>query len=734
MKTLKAKLILNLTGCIIVTIDKNHKVTFINKEGCKLLEYDKKEVIGKNWLENFVPERIREDIEKVYENLIAGKIEKVEYENPILTKSGKEKIIAWHNKVLKNEVGKTIGTLNSGIDITEQKKSRRRTVRSFKKAENMLESISDAILLISLNGRIKEVNREFERNSGWGKEEIIGKTYVQLGLISKEETQRVEKELIPKLMREGSVQNFEMVGKRKDGTKFSILLSCLLIKDATGKPTGILTIAKDITEQKKIEKKLKESERKFHLMVSQIKDYAVFMLDPNGIISSWNEGARHIKGYTQKEIIGQHFSCFYTKEDREKGKPEKELEIAAIKGHFEAEEWRVRKDASRFYAHIIITPLKDKNDKLIGFTKVTQDITKQMKTEQKIKRLYFLQTAIREINQVLLRVKSETELFQRVCKPLIEIENFRFAWIGLLQKETFEVKPVAYAEFEEGCCLSFIKLRRDDPNYGKRPTVIAIKTGKPFIINDIENDSRYIPWRKEILKIGCKSSIALPLSYNSQIIGALTIYSWKKDNFQDEIVKFLKEVANDIAVGIRSLRLEEELKKSVEDLGKTTEEIIDIIAKIGETRDPYTSGHQKRVANLAYAIAKEMGLSKDKIKGIYMAGIIHDIGKIYVPAEILSKPGKLTKLELQMVKTHPEYGYNMLKKANLPWPVAQTILQHHERLDGSGYPQGLLKKNIILEARILAVADVVEAMSSHRPYRPALGIDKALDEISQNKG
>jgi putative nucleotidyltransferase with HDIG domain len=153
-----------------------------------------------------------------------------------------------------------------------------------------------------------------------------------------------------------------------------------------------------------------------------------------------------------------------------------------------------------------------------------------------------------------------------------------------------------------------------------------------------------------------------------------------------------------------------------------------------ERRDPYTAGHQHRVANLAAAIANEIGLSEEQIDGVRMASVIHDLGKIHVPAEILSRPGRLTENEFSIIKTHPQTGYDILKTEEFPWPVAQIVLQHHERMDGSGYPSSLSGEEILLEARILAVADVVEAMASHRPYRPALGIDKALEEISKNKG
>lgn len=181
-------------------------------------------------------------------------------------------------------------------------------------------------------------------------------------------------------------------------------------------------------------------------------------------------------------------------------------------------------------------------------------------------------------------------------------------------------------------------------------------------------------------------------------------------------------------------KVEQELKESWARLHRTLEGTIQAISTTIEMRDPYTAGHQRRVARLAEAIARELQLSTAQVEGIKFAAEIHDIGKIYVPAEILSKPTKLTELEYTIIKTHPQAGYEILKNIEFPWPIAEIVLQHHERINGSGYPQALKNGQILLEARILAVADVVEAMSSHRPYRPSFGIDKALDEIKANKG
>ena len=179
---------------------------------------------------------------------------------------------------------------------------------------------------------------------------------------------------------------------------------------------------------------------------------------------------------------------------------------------------------------------------------------------------------------------------------------------------------------------------------------------------------------------------------------------------------------------------EQQVKQGYKKLQRTMEATINTISKIIETRDPYTAGHQNTVSQFAVAIAQEMKLPEDKIEGMRIAALVHDIGKINIPAEILSKPSKLNEMEFSLIKNHPKTGYDILKTIDFPWPVARIVLQHHERLDGSGYPQGLKGDKILLEAKIIGTADVVEAMSSHRPYRPSLGIDKALEEISQNKG
>jgi putative nucleotidyltransferase with HDIG domain len=181
-------------------------------------------------------------------------------------------------------------------------------------------------------------------------------------------------------------------------------------------------------------------------------------------------------------------------------------------------------------------------------------------------------------------------------------------------------------------------------------------------------------------------------------------------------------------------RSDEKLQRTLESLRKALGTTIQVLVSAVETRDPYTAGHQLRSADLARAIATEMGLPSENIEGIRIAGSIHDIGKLSIPAEILSKPTKLSEIEFALIKEHAHKGFEMLKDVESPWPLSEIVYQHHERMDGSGYPRNLKGEEILIEARILAVADVVEAMASHRPYRPGLGIDAALKEIEKNKG
>jgi len=211
----------------------------------------------------------------------------------------------------------------------------------------------------------------------------------------------------------------------------------------------------------------------------------------------------------------------------------------------------------------------------------------------------------------------------------------------------------------------------------------------------------------------------------------------EKEKTKDLLIEELQEMREKIAglekVKVRCNQIEKELRQSYKKLKKFMESIAYIITEIVEIRDPYLKGHQQRVSQLATAIAQEMKLPQDKIEGVRFASLVHDVGKVNLPTEIVSKLNKLSEVEFNLVKNHPRIGYEILKKVDFPWPIAEIVFQHQEKIDGSGYPRGLKGAEILIEAKILGVANVVEAMSSSRSYRPALSIDESLAEISRNK-
>jgi len=210
-----------------------------------------------------------------------------------------------------------------------------------------------------------------------------------------------------------------------------------------------------------------------------------------------------------------------------------------------------------------------------------------------------------------------------------------------------------------------------------------------------------------------------------------------EEKTKDQLIKEMQKMREKV-VGLEEVKLEcnqldKELKQTCKKLQKFIEDTANIIMKVVETRDPYSTGHQQRVSKLATAIAREMKLPQDKTEGIRIAALVHDIGKVNLPTEIVSKPGKLVEVEFNLLKNHPRVGYDILKEVDFPWPIAEIVFQHQEKIDGSGYPKGLKADEICIEAKILGVANVVEAMSSYKSYRPALSIDEALAEIVENK-
>ena len=346
------------------------------------------------------------------------------------------------------------------------------------------------------------------------------------------------------------------------------------------------------------------------------------------------------------------------------------------------------------------------------------------------------------VNRTLVHASNEDALLQSICQAIVGQRGYRLAWVGYVQyDERKSIKIMAISDHDEKY-PGVLMYTWEENELGMGPSGRAARSGTTQLCQDVANDPLYRPWREEALKRGDAASIALPLrNGDSTVFGILTVYSDQVNAFTPDEVLLLEEMAGDLAFGVRNLHTRHERDLALEQsqhylvqLRDSLEGTVRAIASIVEMRDPYTAGHQLRVAALAAAIARQMGLPDEQVHAIRLAGMVHDLRKIRIPAEILAKPGKITDIEFSLIQVHPQAGYDILKDINFPWPIAQLVLQHHERMDGSGYPQGLKGEQIELGARILSVADVVEAISSHRPYRPALGIDAALGEISRGRG
>ena len=350
-----------------------------------------------------------------------------------------------------------------------------------------------------------------------------------------------------------------------------------------------------------------------------------------------------------------------------------------------------------------------------------------------------------QTNQAIVRIKNRDELFQEICRIVVDIGKFNFVWVGMLDPVSQQVVPTYHYGNDAGY-IDNLHISLKDSEYG--PTAKAITTGQAVITNDFLSSNNTAPWHVAAKLAGVKGSGVFPIQLDGKIIGTLNIYTDELGYFTESMLPTLLEMSNDVSFALENFANEEVRRRQSEEKKRNEEKIqqyitqlqdafmntVEVAMNLSEMRDPYTSGHERRVAEIAVAISAELGFDANRQQGMRVAGYLHDIGKITIPAEILSKPGRLSDIEYTMIKGHAQASYDVLKNVDFPWPVAQVALQHHERIDGTGYPQGLKGEGIIIEARILAVADVVEAMSSHRPYRPGLGIDKALDEIKRGSG
>lgn len=372
-------------------------------------------------------------------------------------------------------------------------------------------------------------------------------------------------------------------------------------------------------------------------------------------------------------------------------------------------------------------------------------------TYHSINALKQLQTKLQSANralQVLViaydsvsRAKSRHDIFTDLISQLIATNEYCLVWVGEARNDHDKtVEPLAY----DGPSIAFLKSARiswDDEPEGNGPTGTAIKSAQPSVIGDILDDSVAVPWLDEYKAHGIRSVISIPITVDGHIDHILQLASSMPQAFCSDDTENYRLVSQILSFAVSNLDLEGQFAKSESErhlIGSRLEKAllgaVTALAKTVETRDPYTAGHQARVADVALAIAARLGLSMHQREGIRIGAWIHDIGKTGVPTEILTKPGRLDETELALIRRHPQIGYEIVKNIDFGWPVEDIVHQHHERFDGSGYPQGLKGNEICLEARIVAVADVIESMATNRPYRPSIPWNTVVAEITNGRG
>ena len=468
--------------------------------------------------------------------------------------------------------------------------------------------------------------------------------------------------------------------------------SMFLISVCASLPVGFIIsrFEKSLQSERKTKEKLQESERLYRFLTEKMSDI-LWIADMNLRTTYISPSVKNVLGFTPEERLRQKLDEQLTPdslslvldvlskelalEKQGNADPDRKLSLELEYYH---------KDGSTRWMDLVISGIRNKQGVLTSIHGVSRDITERKLAEEIISK------SEKKYSSTFHLIPNPMAVTEITTGKIIDINHEFIRWTGYSREE-----------------------------------LIGASTRDLHLWVNPEDRKRITGELKE--KEEVNGTEVMMRQKNGHIRNVL--FSARLIEIDRE--RYLLTLAQDITE--RKLA-EDKIQQTLESLKKAVGTTIQVLVSALEARDPYTSGHQSRSADMACAIATEMGLAEEKIEGIRMAGTIHDIGKLSIPAEILTKPTKLTDLEFSLVKEHSKSGYEMLKEVESPWPLAEIVYQHHERMNGTGYPRNLKGDEILLEARILAVADVVEAMASHRPYRASLGIKAALEEIEQNKG
>ncbi len=573
------------------------------------------------------------------------------------------------------------------------------TLDALKHSENFLNSMIEqsphAMWISDSSGTLIRTNQALRNLLNVTDKELVGKYNVfQDNIVEEQGCMPLVREVFEK----GSAVKFKLKWDSSQLKSMQLQKSASVILEVTifpiidtdGRVTNAVIQHVDITERVLAEDALKASEAQYHLLSEHTID-TVWLMDMDLKVIYHSPSVERLRGFTAQEIKQMKLEQHVTPESLKLVSEVVLKELPKVQADPDYNPILTMdleytcKDGGTVWTENKFSVVRDEKKNLIGILGEARDITERRKTTAALKESEEL---YRSLFENMLNGFAYCRMIYDQGKP----RDFTYLAVNKAFEKQTGLKDVAGKNVTQ----AIPGIYEADPQIFEIYGRVAL-TGIP------EQFETYV------------SSMRMWF--------AVSVYSPQKEYF----------VAVFDVITERKLA-EDKLLRSYESLKKTLNDAIDTMVRIVELRDPYTAGHQQNVAELATAIATQMNLANDRIDQLRMAAVIHDIGKMYIPTDILSKPGKLTYIEYDLIKTHPHYGYDIVNGMDFPAVVAQAILQHHERLDGSGYPGKLKGAEIIPEARILAVADVVEAMASHRPYRSAMGIGKALEEISANRG
>ena len=654
----------------VAVFDRELKYIFVSQQYLDAYGIKERDVIGKKHYQIF-PD-LPEKWKEAHRKALAGEPSGVD-EDSYLNKDGTIDWVRWQCRPWCGADGSIGGIVLYTELISKRKQSEEALKKSEERYRLLLQNANDAVFVHELYpegpGLFLEVNEQVCRMLGYTREELLKMT---VGDIDVPEMKEKIPAVIQKLLESGQAI-FETEHLNKDGKRIPAEISASLFY--LNNRATVLSVIRDLTERKQNERILRESEAQFRRLIENAPE-ALFV-QTDGLFAFVNPATIRLFGAkSEEDLIGKPVTG--------RVQPSHQAVVAQRIEFLNKKRQRtplielplVKLDGSPIDVAISSEPLnyKDKN----GSLSFARDITERKTMERERLRYTERLEALLQNIPVMICYPDEQGGYQWVNK----------AW------------EITYGWTSEEARRMNIK--EQIPDTAERQHVID------FIREEV-NTGKWQDFR------------------NRRKDGKDIVTTWTNISLSDGSI---------IGIGMDITdrkRMESELQSSLEKLRKAVMGIIGVTVNVVEKRDPYTAGHERRVAEISRAIAREMNLPSDEIEGIYLAASIHDIGKIAIPAEILSKPGRLSEIEHMLIRTHSQAGYDILRDIDFPWSLADMVVQHHERYDGKGYPKGLMGGDILLGARIMAVADTVEAMATHRPYRPALGIDMALEEIGKNR-